>query len=152
MVNYQLWMNSFLSYLSIFVSYITYYHNQVKDIHAFAKSFGWVSGVTMIMNGIFRSIYFFSKNQPVQWSRSVAFLNVVIGVGVIYSVLKKLYITLNVLLYIVGAWLIFESFRIFFVYHNKLKISPASSVLLSNFIFGISILIFNHKFNVIDQS
>ena len=96
-------LKNIVSYESIFVSYITYYHNQVKDIHAFAKSFGWVSGVTMIMNGIFRSIYFFSKHQPVQWSRSVAFLNVFIGAGIIYAVLKKLYITLNVLLYIVIA-------------------------------------------------
>ena len=152
MVSYQLWVNAFLSYIGVIVSYITYFTKNIKDIEAFSNSFGWVSGATMISNGVLRSLYFFSKNQPVKWSRSVAFLNIGIGIGIIYSVKKNLFIALNILIYIAGSWFIFESIRILFVYHKKLNISPASPVLISNFVFGISLIIFNNKYTIENES
>jgi len=151
MANTQLWINSYLSYVGIIVAYVKYYSEHDKTITTLANSFGWVCGVNMCMNGFFRSIYYFSKNQPIRWSPSVAFLNIAIGAGIIYSVLNYMYSSMIILLYISGAWFIFESGRIFYEYHKKLKISPASPVLLSNVIFGISLLIFVSRYSDIDS-
>ena len=152
MANTQLWINSYASFISIIVAYVKYYIEKEKTIKTFADSFGWVCGVNMCINGIMRSVYYFSKNQPIKWSASVAFLNIAIGAGIIYSILMYLYSSMTILLYISGAWFIFESMRIYFEYHKQLKISPASPVLFSNLIFGISIIIFVSKYNKIDDS
>jgi uncharacterized membrane protein HdeD (DUF308 family) len=151
MYNYQLWINSLLSYISIIVAYSKFYGNHKKNIDTISTSFGLVCGITMILNGICRGLYYFSKNQPVKWSRSVAFLNISIGGSILYSVFKHRYEVMMILLNISGAWFIFEAFRIFFVYHTKLKISPASPVLLSNLIFGISLVIFANKYKIEDS-
>ena len=148
MYSYGLWLNSALSFICIIVSYSKFYTNNNKNIYDVSTSFGLVCGVSMIINGILRGLYFFSKHQPVQWSRSVAFLNIAIGGALIYSVFKYQFLVMRTLLNISGAWFLFESFRIYFVYHTKLKISPASPILISNLIFGISLIIFAKKYKI----